>query len=472
MLERINELLARPSVTVILRTAMLAAFVAIAAVGFSAYADDPALLRELRNTNPGNLVVWAYWWPLIVAVTLIAGRVWCLVCPVELLVSLLSKISLKRKRPRWLLSGWGITMLYAAVLFIGIEGLRVHRNPAMMASYLVVIVLAAAAVSLVFEKNTFCRALCPVGHLLGLYARFSPWGWRVKDPRVCGACKDRSCVAKTHLYHVSTKSCGVGLDPASLDDNTRCILCTGCLKACARLGPRGAAGRPNPGLRRIGFAADHFKLRPLTGAEAFFLLVLTGFVMQEVLPAWGPMEKALRCLPDLFRRLLPPAGPVTAGLETSLALYLVVPAALWAVPYLASLLAGSGLSPGDYVRRYGLAFLPVTAAAHAAQSLAKMTDRCRYLEHLSSDLSGMSAARGILEGRLSLDPLPAWAEGFVTVEFTFLVLAGIYLGVKTVGALNARLGTRGAGAAALHLIPLLYGALFVAMLAGARWAGA
>ena len=31
---------------------------------------------------------------------------------------------------------------------------------------------------LVFSRNTFCAHICPVGHLLGLYARLAPMGWR------------------------------------------------------------------------------------------------------------------------------------------------------------------------------------------------------------------------------------------------------------------------------------------------------
>lgn len=31
-----------------------------------AYSTDAAFLKEFRNTNLGNLIVWSYWWPAIV----------------------------------------------------------------------------------------------------------------------------------------------------------------------------------------------------------------------------------------------------------------------------------------------------------------------------------------------------------------------------------------------------------------------
>jgi len=56
---------------------------------------------------------------------------------------------------------------------------------------------AAVACGLLFSRNTFCAPVCPVGYLLGLYARLAPVGWGVRDKAVCLHCKDRSCVSKT-----------------------------------------------------------------------------------------------------------------------------------------------------------------------------------------------------------------------------------------------------------------------------------
>ena len=76
-----------------------------------------------------------------------------------------------------------------------------------------------------------------------------------------------------------TKSCGVDLYPGKLDQNDYCILCSGCLKTCYKYKQQQAEGRPNPGFRFVGFARDLFSIRPLKDAEAFFLILVSGFMI-------------------------------------------------------------------------------------------------------------------------------------------------------------------------------------------------
>ena len=88
----------------------LAVYIVLILYGFLGYTADSSLMMQLRNTNFGNLIVWSYWWPLIVILAILFGRIWCMICPVEIITSFFSKIGLKRKRPAWLKSGWAITI--------------------------------------------------------------------------------------------------------------------------------------------------------------------------------------------------------------------------------------------------------------------------------------------------------------------------------------------------------------------------
>ena len=92
-----------------LKLISLAAFVVLVVNGFTAV-STPNNLMVIRNTNLGNLVVWSYWWPIIIIVSILFGRLWCMICPVEMVTSFCAKIGLKRRRPQWILSGWGITL--------------------------------------------------------------------------------------------------------------------------------------------------------------------------------------------------------------------------------------------------------------------------------------------------------------------------------------------------------------------------
>ena len=154
-------------------------------------------------------------------------------------------------------------------------------NPTYMAVYLLAIVGVSILIGSIYEKNTFCRYVCPVGHLLGLYSRLSFLGWRVKDKRVCDTCKDKSCIHKKYHYNLNDKSCGVDFYPAKIEDNTHCILCAGCLKTCSKYQSDPNSDRPNPGFKHIGFANDLFKLKPLKMAEFVFVLIVSGLTTTQ-----------------------------------------------------------------------------------------------------------------------------------------------------------------------------------------------
>ena len=77
----------------------LAAFVLLIVGGLSANTHDMAFAKVLRNTNLANLIVWSYWWPLIILSAVFLGRVWCAVCPMELLTSLAARFGLRRSPP-------------------------------------------------------------------------------------------------------------------------------------------------------------------------------------------------------------------------------------------------------------------------------------------------------------------------------------------------------------------------------------
>ena len=57
----INKLLQRGYFPLLFKIISLIAFIALMITGFSVNYRDPALLKQLRNTNIANLLVWSYW---------------------------------------------------------------------------------------------------------------------------------------------------------------------------------------------------------------------------------------------------------------------------------------------------------------------------------------------------------------------------------------------------------------------------
>ncbi len=442
----------------------LAVFVLLIIGGLLADTNDPAFAKVLRNTNLANLVVWSYWWPLIILASPLLGRVWCLVCPMELVTSLAARIGLKRKPPAVLRSGWVMTGFYVLILFIGIHTLSIHRVPYRMAVYMLILFATALVSGLLFSRNAFCAHVCPVGHLLGLYARLAPFGWGVRDKSTCKTCDDKSCIAKQTAYDFQSRSCGVGLAPSVMHDSTACILCGHCLKACDRYDP-GTPGRPNPGWFRRPWFKDLLDLKPMTSAQAIFCLIVSGFVVYEVFTEWSVTKTLLLWTPNQIAQSLGLAGAGTFGLVKSLTLFVLLPTVFWMLPYGLFRLAGGRLPVVDYLRRFGLAFIPIMAATHIVKALLKMTSRIPYWEHVAVDPLGIDTASGLIDKTLQLTPPPAWIGTVITIISLVLMGIAIVLSIVMTRKLIAVHATGSGGRALLLLlIPVIYGGGFAAML--------
>ncbi len=374
---------------------MLAAFGLSIAGGIRVTTDDAGFAKELRNTNLANLVIWSFWWPLIIIAAILLGRVWCMVCPMELITSVAGRMGLRRKVPGLLKSGWVITIFYTLILIVGVHTLALHRIPQRMALYLLTLLVAAVVVGLIYEKRTFCGYVCPVGHLLGLYAFISPFEWRADDLSVCGSCKTKDCITKKNHYRIVGRSCTSNLYPATIKDNQDCLLCTQCLKVC-----------PSKNLRlsiRWPFV-DFFRAVELRAAQVGFIVLVSGFIVYEVLSEWPVSKAILRWIPEHLVDALGITGPMT-GFVSAIVMFIIFPGVLFlAVGALAKIASGPGkVSSGAVVKTFAFLLLPTMAGAHLIKSMLKMTSRIPYWPHAFSDPKGIATAQEIVDKTLVLD---------------------------------------------------------------------
>lgn len=391
-----------------------------------------------------------------------------MVCPVEVITTFFAKIGLKHKRPKWLLSGWAITIFYIIILFVGIQGFAIHRNPFFMAIYLLIIVGVSIVIGSIYEKNTFCRYVCPVGYLLGLYSRLSFFGWRVKNKSICNACKDKSCIHKKYHYNLNKRSCGVDLYPATITDNSNCILCAGCLKTCNEYRSETITNRPNPEIRYIGFANDLFQLKPLKIAEMVFVLVVSGFVISEIWSEWKITNSYLSYLSGLVIKLLSIENELVAGLIKGTVLFGIIPMVIWAIPWLISKLTKTSIKIKDYLLNYGIAFIPIIAAAHLDKAILKTTSRIPYFNHLLDDITGLTTAQRIIDKEIIIQQTPFWINIGISILMTVIIGVGIFLSAKVIVLQNKKQGLKKSVKSA-YLIPVLYGSIFLIMILIWRW---
>ncbi|MEA2063605.1 MAG: 4Fe-4S binding protein [Gemmatimonadota bacterium] len=434
----------------------LAVFVLLIIGGLGANTSDMKFARVLRNTNLPNLLVWSYWWPAVIAGAVFFGRVWCTVCPIELVTSLLSMVGLKKKVPGWMRNGWLITIFYLAILLVGIHTLAIHRVPLRMALYMLVLFGLAVVFGLVFEKRAFCNHLCPVGPLLGLYGFCSPLEVRARDRKLCQTCPDRGCIAPENYYRLTSRSCTSELYPATLKHNRDCILCGQCFNSC----PFGNMGvflrRPFKDF----FTSTGIRL---SGSQTFLIYLLSGFVLYEILSEWKVTKDILTWLPNSLGAKLGLSNPYISGFTAAVVMFLVYPLLWWVVPAVVNKLAYPNVKVREYLKTIAVYFVPVLAGAHVLKSVLKTTSRIPYLKLSIEDPSGIDTAQSIISGALVLDKTIVNAlQPYITVFAILALSAGT---VVSLAALWKNYRSRGGPSV---IIPstgiLIYGLLFLVAL--------
>ncbi len=127
-------------------------------------------LFDIQTTqNPAVLLTWILWWPAVVFTFFLVGRIWCAICPFGYLGDVAQKIfSLRWKVPAFLRNMWWRIGLFVALTWATTVW-ALDRWPRGTAWLALAETLGAVLLAFIFEKRSFCRYLCPVGGVLGLY---------------------------------------------------------------------------------------------------------------------------------------------------------------------------------------------------------------------------------------------------------------------------------------------------------------
>ena len=190
------------------------------------------------SRNFGIIFVWIVWWALMILLMVpLAGRFWCSMCPIPAPGEWLQRralvqpqpggklYSLGKKWPKQLNNIWPQNVAFLGVaLFSAV----ILTSPLVSALVLLGFVFVAIATSLVFERRTFCRYLCPVGGFIGLYSQVAPVEVRVKNHAVCASHKGKTC----YMGSDEGYGCPWLVFPGAVTKNTYCGMCTECLKTC------------------------------------------------------------------------------------------------------------------------------------------------------------------------------------------------------------------------------------------------
>jgi transcriptional regulator with AAA-type ATPase domain len=160
------------------------------------------------QTREANLLLnffWAWWWPGYLFFFAFVSRVWCAVCPFMITGEWLRTLSLwiwpRQLRPwptQWL-NRWGAWFLFLGFVLIYLwEHLWDLPHRAYLSAWLLLIITAGAVLgSLIYERRLWCRYLCPIGGMNGMFAKLSMVEVRSAQ-QVCGSqCQTFGCYQRS-----------------------------------------------------------------------------------------------------------------------------------------------------------------------------------------------------------------------------------------------------------------------------------
>ncbi|MEB3333082.1 MAG: sigma 54-interacting transcriptional regulator [Synechococcaceae cyanobacterium] len=307
-----------------------------------------------RAHNGALNLFWAWWWPLILLGFPLVGRLWCAVCPFmvwgEISQRLARRLGWQPGRwPRGDSDAWAAPLLaagFAAILLW--EELARLPDTAWLSSCLLLLITAGAVIgALRFEKRFWCRYLCPVGGMNGLFAKLAITELRAQVGTCSGSCSSYACFkgGPAEGEGLASEGCPLGTHPAHLSDNRNCVLCLTCVQACPHRSVQLNLRPP---------AADLQRHSEPPGGELALILVLAGGL----------------CLQHA-ERLLGWALPVPVSLQSGpLPLRLAIAMAALALPAVVVLLLRAlGWLSGAALKQLAYALLPLLWSLMLAQHL-------------------------------------------------------------------------------------------------------
>lgn len=375
--------------------------------GFTLYggsrpADHP--LQSFGN-NPGMLITWLIWFPILPISAALIGRIWCGVCPIAGIgdyVSKVVKFNLPVPKIFKRMDFWLVILSFLFLDYIE-EFLGVAEQPWATGVLLVAIISLSVLFCILFERKTFCRYVCPLAGMLGAYSSMSMAEVR-GNKKVCQTqCGQHSCYRGTE----NVPGCPMFSYPASLATNSQCMMCLNCLKSCDN---RGVQVNIRPPLQELWRQSQ-----PLLSLSLFGVM-LVGLMARHQFPAltfWLTIAESLNW-PEWM-------------VHTVLYLFFI---AIAVIPFIfsASLsAAASGERLTENMAYYGMAFIPLALSGHLAHVAHEILsegiyDLLKYLVNLYN-----SIVHGIAVGTQEVMITPFIHASIVTFV-KFMLISGGMLG--------------------------------------------
>ncbi|MHB1382539.1 MAG: 4Fe-4S binding protein [Thermoleophilia bacterium] len=377
---------------------------------------------QLGDKNFATVITWLIWWAVIIFTFLFLSRTWCMLCPLVSFAEWLQRgrlwkvgkrsFTLNRRWPKKLRNFWVPTVFFIILTWMYLV-LGLATNPLYTALVTIGLFIAPAIiVSLIFERRTFCRYVCPIGGIIGVYSLTAPVELRNRDDAVCRSCHEKPC------YHGNEKGygCPVFERPQIMDTNTYCTMCTECIKTCPN---------DNIALNLRPFMSDLWKTRRLGFDVAMIVVILLGitvFQTLEMLEPWVDVTDAIMASTGLGEHAVLTISYLLLAVAAPILIYTP-----WA--YLTRALGGKQAGIRMVFISFAFAFLPIALASHLAHNLVHFFEEGGVAISVISDPLGrgwdlLGTVNVVTGPLLGMDPLRILQMSLIALGYFGALYAG------------------------------------------------
>jgi polyferredoxin len=258
---------------------MLAGFIIL--LGIPPFLDDPQG-KDTIFSHFGlfaNFMLWGVWFPLTLLSVILVGRLWCGgFCTMGASSEFLARLGLAQNIPNWLRNEWLPIISFLVITILG-QTLGVREHPEAALEIFGGTMITAMFVGLLYGpgKRAWCRHLCPIGLLLGIFSRLGLAQMTPRQRRQDGDAYSQKGICPTFI------------DLGRKQESRHCI-------ACMRCSTPGAKGGLALELRHPGAEIEAIRHHNANPIEVWFLFVGSGMALGGFLWLVLPQFQALRQL--------------------------------------------------------------------------------------------------------------------------------------------------------------------------------
>ncbi|MGE5351424.1 MAG: 4Fe-4S binding protein [Acidobacteriota bacterium] len=394
-------------------------------MGWGVYTPAGQDEELFAKSNIVCMVIWGIWWPIMIWTVVIWGRLWCMVCPLEMMsriggwIGQLLKIK-KLAISKPVKSGFIIVSLYALIQLLA-SGTGLHFVPAYTALFLVCLITYSMIIGLVFKNGSFCKGFCPIAMTLNAYSRGSMLAVRASSEDKCAECKSKSCIkpAENKSIFNAGGGCPANIYPPQLKSNKDCLLCGRCLKSCK-------SGNMQLLLRRPFSKTDQRQKRA-SWALTLFIMMDSGFVISEVCEEWDLTDKIFMAVPQSFLNFFNLQG-YSGWIEGIWAL-LIFPLFLWTFTGVILKSIGVVKSVIHPWRSFALRAVIISSSLHLIKSLIRFSEWSAFFPYALHDPRGIRNTSAFQSGVLSY-PQSAFNQFFILAVSIGILCFALYFFIR------------------------------------------